>query len=192
MSNGTFEVYKDINGLFRFRLRAPNNKILVVSKGYASKNGCLHGIDTVKRYASAEIRDLTLPATPTQPLRDVSIEIRERAKSLGVASTFLHLDNPTPELPRVSTGTSILFRGQLQSGDEGIAGAPIVICEHDRSFMNDDHIATGITRQDGTFEILWEAQAMDWWDDSVEVYAKYEGSDTYLPTRSTIYSFHVN
>lgn len=192
MSDGVFEIYKDINSKFRFRLRAPNNKILVVSKGYASKKGCLQGVDALKRYALAEIRDLTIPTSQIKPLEDVSIEIRERAKTLGVASTTLHLDDPTPELPRVSRGTSVIFRGQLRSGEEGISDASIVICEHDRSFMNDDHIATGITGHDGTFEIHWKAKPMDWWDDSVEVYARYEGSKTYLPARSKIYSFHVS
>lgn len=168
MSNGIFEVYKDIHGKLRFRLRAPNNKILVVSKGYVTKNGCLHGVDAVKRYASAEINDLTRPDRVIEPQEDISTNIRARARILGVATTTLHLDNSTPELPRVAKGTSILFRGQLLSGVESIAGATIIICEHDRSFMNDDHIATGITRQDGSFEIPWKAKSMDWWDNSVE------------------------
>ncbi|MCW4041378.1 MAG: DUF1508 domain-containing protein [Candidatus Bathyarchaeota archaeon] len=192
MTNGTFEVYKDLDGKYRFRLRAPNNKILAVGKGYTTKKACMNGVNAVKRYSSAEIVDLTSTRPQPPKRKDITAEIHTRAKTLGVASTILYLENPTPDVPRVAKGTPILFRGQLKSGSTGISRAKIVICEHDRSFMNDDHIATGITRVDGTFAITWEAQAMDWWDDSVEVYARYEGSDTYLPTRSKIFTFHVS
>ena len=192
MPNEAFEVYKDLDGKYRFRLRAPNNKILAVGKGYTTKNGCINGVNAVKRYSSAEIVDLTKTHPPPRKRKDISAEIQARAKTLGVASTMLYLEHPTPETPRVSKGTPILFQGQLKSGSTGISEAEIIICEHDRSFMNDDHIATGITQQDGTFTITWKAQEMDWWDDSVEVYAKYEGSDTYLPARSQIFTFQVS
>ena len=192
MTNGTFEVYRDLDGKYRFRLRAPNHKILVVGKGYTTKNACINGVNAVKRYSSAEIVDLTSTSRHPQKRNDIAAEIHTRAKKLGVASTTLFLENPTPEAPRVRKGTPILFQGQLKSGSSGISGAKIIICEHDRSFMNDDHIATGSTKEDGTFVITWEAQEMDWWDDSVEVYAKYEGSDTYLPTRSQIFTFHIS
>lgn len=191
MSNGIFEVYQDMHGTYRFRLRAPNHKILAVGKGYATKEECIHGVNAVKRYAAADVRDLTSPGLRSEPSHDLSAAIRARAKTLGVASTTLHLENPTPERPRIAKGTRILFRGRLQSGSEGISEAPIIMCEHDRSFKRDDHIATGITQHDGTFAIPWDARPMDWWDDSVEVYAKYDGSDTYRPTRSQIYSFHI-
>ena len=192
MSNGIFEVYRDRDGKYRFRLRSPNNKILAVGKGYTTKNACINGVNAVKRYSSAEIVDLTSMRQQPQKRNDITAEIQTRAKMLGVATSLLYLENPSPEIPRVSKGTPIRFRGQLKSGSSGISGAEIIICEHDRSFMSDDHIATGITQQDGSFAITWEAREMDWWDDSVEVYAKYEGSDTYLPSRSQIYTFQVS
>jgi hypothetical protein len=152
----------------------------------------MQGVNAVKRYASAEIVDLTSPLPPTKKAEDLSAEILERAKTLGVASAFLHLEDPTLDRPRVPKGTQVIFRGRLQSGVEGISGATVIICEHDRSFMSDDHIATGTTEQDGSFEIPWEAREMDWWDDSVEVYAKYEGSKSYLPARSKLYTLYVS
>ena len=192
MTNGIFEVYKDLDGTYRFRLRAPNNKILAVGKGYTTKTACINGVNAVKRYSSAQIVDLTSTGPQPRKRKDITAEIQTRAKALGVASTILYLEHPTPEIPRVAKGTPILFQGQLKSGSSGISGAEIIICEHDRSFMNDDHIATGITQQDGTFTIMWEAKEMDWWDDSVEVYAKYEGSANYLPARSRIFTFRVS
>lgn len=56
-----FEVYKDSKGEFRFRLRAPNNEIIVVGEAYKSKASCLKGIGSIKRNAAvAEIEDQTL------------------------------------------------------------------------------------------------------------------------------------
>lgn len=51
-----FEMYEDKSGHFRFRLKARNGKIIAVSEGYATKSGCLSGIECVKKYApEAEI-----------------------------------------------------------------------------------------------------------------------------------------
>lgn len=51
-----FEMYQDKAGLFRFRLKARNGKIIAVSEGYAAKSGCRSGIECVKKYApEAEI-----------------------------------------------------------------------------------------------------------------------------------------
>jgi uncharacterized protein YegP (UPF0339 family) len=52
-----FEVYKDKSNQFRWRLIAPNGTIIASSgEAYSSKQACLDGIASVKRYApSAEI-----------------------------------------------------------------------------------------------------------------------------------------
>ena len=44
----TFEIYKDNKGEFRFRLRAANGEVIAVSEGYASKESCIKGIDSVR------------------------------------------------------------------------------------------------------------------------------------------------
>ena len=47
-----FEVYKDRAGEYRWRLKAPNHKIIADSgEGYNTKAGCLEGIADVKLYA---------------------------------------------------------------------------------------------------------------------------------------------
>lgn len=57
-----FEIFMDDGGVFRWRLKAPNNEIIASSEGYLSKQGCQNGIDGVKQYAqTAEVVDLTLP-----------------------------------------------------------------------------------------------------------------------------------
>ncbi|MBR6425270.1 MAG: YegP family protein [Oscillospiraceae bacterium] len=46
-----FEVYTDKRGEFRFRLKATNGEIIAVSEGYKALDGCLNGVDSVKRNA---------------------------------------------------------------------------------------------------------------------------------------------
>ena len=47
-----FEWYKDKAGKYRFRLKAGNGEIMAVSEGYASKDGCVGGIESVKKNTS--------------------------------------------------------------------------------------------------------------------------------------------
>jgi len=56
-----FEMYKDTAGEYRWRLRAPNGKIIADSgEGYEQKSGCKNGIASVKENVTkAIIQDLT-------------------------------------------------------------------------------------------------------------------------------------
>lgn len=45
---GKFEVYPEA-GLFKYRLKASNGEILVVSNGYVSRNGAIAGVETFKK-----------------------------------------------------------------------------------------------------------------------------------------------
>jgi hypothetical protein len=57
---GKFEIYKDKRGEFRWRLLADNNQVIATGEGYASKDGCKNGIESVKKNApEAEIDDQT-------------------------------------------------------------------------------------------------------------------------------------
>ena len=46
-----FEVYADKAGEFRFRLKATNGEVIATSEGYASKAGCLNGVESVRKNA---------------------------------------------------------------------------------------------------------------------------------------------
>ena len=61
MTNPKFEITKRTNGEFQFNLRAAGNgEIIATSEGYSSKQGCINGIESVKKNAPiAEIEDLT-------------------------------------------------------------------------------------------------------------------------------------
>jgi uncharacterized protein YegP (UPF0339 family) len=51
-----FEVYKDGKGEYRFRLKAANGEIIAVGEGYKTKQGCINGIESIKKNApEAEI-----------------------------------------------------------------------------------------------------------------------------------------
>ena len=51
VTNPKFEVYVDKAGEFRFRLKARNGQIIATSEGYVAKDGCLNGIDSIRRNA---------------------------------------------------------------------------------------------------------------------------------------------
>lgn len=54
--NPKFEVYQDKRGEYRFRLKARNGEIIAVGESYKALDGCLNGIDSIKRNApDAEI-----------------------------------------------------------------------------------------------------------------------------------------
>lgn len=54
--SGTFEMYKDKAGEFRFRLKAANGQIILASEGYKDKSGCNNGIESVKKNAPEDNR----------------------------------------------------------------------------------------------------------------------------------------
>ncbi len=48
---GKFELYKDKQDKYRFRLKAGNGEIIAVGEAYESKTAALGGIDSVRRNA---------------------------------------------------------------------------------------------------------------------------------------------
>jgi uncharacterized protein YegP (UPF0339 family) len=49
---GTFELYTDKSGEYRFRLKAGNGEVIATGEGYSSKAAALNGIDAVRRNAA--------------------------------------------------------------------------------------------------------------------------------------------
>lgn len=57
---GTFEVYEDRAGKFRFRLKAGNGEIVASGEAYESKASAIKGMEAVQRAAAgAKLKDLT-------------------------------------------------------------------------------------------------------------------------------------
>ena len=58
VTNPKFEIYLDRAKQFRFRLKAVNGEIILASEGYASKDGCKNGIESVRENApKADVTD---------------------------------------------------------------------------------------------------------------------------------------
>ena len=56
-----FEVYKDADGQFRFRLKANNGQVIAVGEGYKTRAGVMNGIASIKKNAAvASIDDTTV------------------------------------------------------------------------------------------------------------------------------------
>ena len=56
---GSFEIYQDNAGEYRFRLKAANGQTIAVSEGYTTKDACLNGVESVKRSSNgAKVKQL--------------------------------------------------------------------------------------------------------------------------------------
>ena len=53
---GKFEVYQDAKTEYRFRLKASNGQTILGSEGYASKAGCMSGIQAVRENSQHDQR----------------------------------------------------------------------------------------------------------------------------------------
>lgn len=48
---GTFELWVDKGGDYRFNLKAANGQVIATSQGYASKANALNGIESIRKNA---------------------------------------------------------------------------------------------------------------------------------------------
>jgi len=49
---GTFEIYEDKAGKFRFRLKAANGQVVASGEAYETKSSAIKGCDAVQRAAA--------------------------------------------------------------------------------------------------------------------------------------------
>ena len=175
-----YQIYKDVGGKYRFRLRAANNKIVAISEAYESKASCKQGIEAVKKSCDASIEDLTINQTAEKIVE----------KCTANESTGITMMSP-PDV--VESGSTVVFEGMLinEKTGEGIHKATVKILEHDRSFLADKVLASGETGKDGSFNINWKAYQADFWDDSVEIYSQFIGKGNCKPSRSANYKIRV-
>ena len=55
-----YQVYRDVAGRFRFRLRSANNRIVVVSQAYEQHESALKGVKSIQKNCTVGIEDLTV------------------------------------------------------------------------------------------------------------------------------------
>ncbi|MCU7863617.1 MAG: YegP family protein [Candidatus Thiodiazotropha sp. (ex Lucinoma borealis)] len=53
---GTFEIYQDKAGEYRFSLNASNGHNILASEGYKAKSGCTNGVESVRKNAPDDAR----------------------------------------------------------------------------------------------------------------------------------------
>jgi hypothetical protein len=161
-------------------LIASNGQTIASSEAYNSKQGCMRGIEAVKNSCGAVIEDLTVD--------QVAEKIEEQVT--GIVDTGIAMLSP-PNV--VESGSTVTFEGWLMDSKtgKGIEEAAINIWERYISFMRDKMLTSGVTAKDGSFNINWKAKQQDWWDDTVELYAKFKGTENYKPARSANYQIKV-
>ena len=184
LPNPKYLVFTDVASKFRFNLNAPNGEIIAASEAYETKQGCMNGIEAVQKSCDAEIEDLTV--------EQVMEEVTEAPMqpTAGAVNTTLKMACPPTS---VDLNSILTFEGHLMTSDtsKGIGNAKINIYERDRSFMGNDVLVSGMTNKDGDFSIDWKAKQQDWWDDSVEVFAHFEGDEKYNPSQTDTYRIRV-
>ena len=166
-------------------LKAANGEIIAVSEAYETKQGALHGIEAVQRSCDAEIEDLTIDQATKEKQETKGIEEVCKEPTPGINDTVLLLDN----IPvSVDSGSTLTFRGKLTVHDtvEGVGCVEINIMEKDRSFLRDDLLVSGATNNDGTFVIDWIAKQRDFWDNKLQIYATFKGTENYKPSKSDV------
>jgi len=90
------------------------------------------------------------------------------------------------------TASTVTFSGKLIEADtgHGIDGAKIHIYDT-RHMRRDNRMASGTTGSEGGFTIERIAKKMHWWNDTVQIYAKFEGDDVYKPSTSSPYTISM-
>lgn len=210
LTNPKYEVFRDVSSEFRFHLKAANGEIIATSEGYETKQGAMQGIEAVQNSCDSKVEDLTInQEIKEKKLAEAvynschsgltaedliynqfqNIEVCKEPPP-GINSTTIELFAP-PEV--VDSGSKVCFSGKLtlsESG-EGVGCLLVHIFERDRSFLSDDLLAFGPTNPDGTFSINWIAKQRDFWDDKIQVYARFVGTDNYFSSRSKVYPMKV-
>ncbi|MCJ7721662.1 YegP family protein, partial [Candidatus Bathyarchaeota archaeon] len=160
---------------YRFNLSASNGQIIAASEAYETKQNCMHGIEAMQRSCDAEIEDLTVD----QVMEEVTEVPMQPAA--GAGDTTLKMSCPPTS---VDLNSIVTFQGKLTNTGtwKGVGGAEIGIYEKDRSFMGNDLLVLGMTNKEGAFNIDWKAKQQDLWDDSVEVYARFAGTEKHKPS----------
>ena len=100
---------------------------------------------------------------------------------MGPIPTMITLDQP---LERVKIGTEIVFTGHLMESvsRKPLAGADVQL--YDKDIISNDLLAEGQTDAEGNYSIQWVSRKVDPFDETAEIFAKFEGDDDHKSSHS--------
>lgn len=97
--------------------------------------------------------------------------------------TVLTLDTPPIS---VKVGSTVTFTGKLvDATGKPVTGTDVKLL--DSNIGGDTLLASGATESDGGFSLKWMARKTDRWDNTAEIYAKFEENDEYRESKSEQY-----
>ncbi len=87
---GTFEIFKDKKGEFRFRLKAGNGETILASEGYGDRAGARAGIAAVKKNAGEVGRYVKKASANNRVIGQSEMYDGEPACDAGIRSVMRH------------------------------------------------------------------------------------------------------
>lgn len=102
--------------------------------------------------------------------------------------TLIVLETPPKN---VKVGTVITLKGKLVEAESGKPIPNMTVKIFDEDIGRDELLAAGKTDENGVFVINWEAKKTDPFDNTVELYAKFEGTDDYRQSKSDVHIVEV-
>jgi len=104
-------------------------------------------------------------------------------------ATTLTLDAPASTAYKWG---SVTFVGRLTRDDTRAGVGGVVINIYDKDLLFDDFLVSGATDGSGNFSITWTVwPSADDFDDTVEVYAKFDGSRTLASSSSSVFTIRI-
>ncbi|GAA5199887.1 hypothetical protein GCM10023346_40710 [Arthrobacter gyeryongensis] len=64
---GSFELFEDERGCFRFRMAAPDGAVMALSRDFPDKRSAVDGIEAVREYAGMGLITDQCPGVPLRP-----------------------------------------------------------------------------------------------------------------------------
>ena len=83
--NARYEIFRGTNQQYYFRLKAPNNEIILQSEGYVAKSGCQNGIQSAQQHSPYDrfyVRQTTTRNEPYFVLRAANNQV------IGVSEAY--------------------------------------------------------------------------------------------------------
>ena len=93
---------------------------------------------------------------------------------------------------KVNEGQKITFNGVLNTKDGHPVGYAKISIKDEDTGTHDDVLVSTKTDQYGRFSVDWTVKNTDFWDNSVEIFAVFEGDGYVQQSRSTIQPIYVN